>query len=245
MQGTLLVLATLLVYSYAAICSNPQSYSGRALCDHSGGYCGECVSFYKICTNDRRTTSQWGQGRKVRGAGIAIGTGIATFPNGKYYGHAAIYMGQNGEGIQVWDQWKGHPVSQRTIRWGGSGISNNGDSFYVIDGAGGSSPSPPSSSGGSWGACTANGMSGRCIDTSSQGCSGQLFSGLCPGPSNVRCCAGGSSATIANDATTPSSPATSAADNTSALTAVVIVVGVIVVVMLLAVIVVLGKKIYA
>jgi len=93
----------------------------------------------------------------VKGAaGIAPGTGIATFPSmrtafrlyrllvinaavlctktdGRYQGHAAIYMGQNAAGIQVWDQWVGHPVSQRTIRWGGSGLSNNGNSFYVID----------------------------------------------------------------------------------------------------------------
>jgi hypothetical protein len=54
--------------------------------------------------------------------------------SGGYSGHAAIYISQNTQGIQVWDQWKGHPVSQRTIRWDGSGsISNNGNSFYVID----------------------------------------------------------------------------------------------------------------
>jgi len=78
-------------------------------------------------------TGSWRQGTKVRGANIAYGTGIATFPNGRYSGHAAIYVGQNSQGIQVWDQWKGHPVSTRTIRWNGSGISNNGDSFYVIN----------------------------------------------------------------------------------------------------------------
>ncbi|CAF1266269.1 unnamed protein product [Adineta steineri] len=68
----------------------------------------------------------------VRGASIASGTAIATFPNGKYSGHAAIYTGQNNDGIQVWDQWVGRPVATRTIRWNGSGISNNGDSFFVI-----------------------------------------------------------------------------------------------------------------
>ncbi|CAF0901416.1 unnamed protein product [Rotaria sordida] len=114
-------------------CGNPSQYAGRSLCDPSGGYCGECVSFVKICTGDRRTTHQWRPGTRVRGANIASGTAIATFPNGKYRGHAAIYISQDKNGIQVWDQWKGHPVSRRTIRWNGSGLSNNGDSFYVIN----------------------------------------------------------------------------------------------------------------
>lgn len=73
----------------------------NALCLRAGGYCGECVSFYKICTGDRRTTGQWVRGQKVRGASLPVGTGIATFPNGKYYGHAAIYMGQNAQGTQA------------------------------------------------------------------------------------------------------------------------------------------------
>jgi hypothetical protein len=41
---------------------------------------------------------------QVRGASITSGTAIATFPNGKYSGHAAIYVGQDSNGIQVWDQ---------------------------------------------------------------------------------------------------------------------------------------------
>lgn len=86
----------------------------------------------------------------MKGAPVAKGAGIATFPRGKitfemewiwiygsllgeYYGHAAIYVGQNSEGIQVWDQWVGHPVSTRTIRWDGAELPNNGNSFYVIN----------------------------------------------------------------------------------------------------------------
>ena len=34
---------------------------------------------------------------------------------------------------QVYDQWVGHPVATRTIRFGGSGISNDGNKFYVIE----------------------------------------------------------------------------------------------------------------
>ncbi|CAM4803892.1 unnamed protein product [Rotaria magnacalcarata] len=111
---------------------NPGGYEGRKICDQFGGQCGQCVSFVKVCTGDRRATWQWGQGAKVRNANIAYGTGIATFPNGQYSGHAAIYVGQNDQGIQVWDQWRGHLVSSRTIYWNGNGLSNNGDSFYVI-----------------------------------------------------------------------------------------------------------------
>ena len=35
---------------------------------------------------------------------IPSGTAIATFPNGKYSGHAAIYVSQDYRGIQVYDQ---------------------------------------------------------------------------------------------------------------------------------------------
>jgi len=122
-----------ITFSEALVCPNPQNYNGQVVCDFAGGYCGECVSFYKICANDRRTTSQWIQGIRVKGNNLPVGTGIATFPNGKYSGHAAIYLSQNAEGIQVWDQWVDHPVSTRTIRWNGSGLPNNGDSFYVIN----------------------------------------------------------------------------------------------------------------
>ncbi|CAF4242701.1 unnamed protein product [Rotaria socialis] len=111
-------------------CRNPGGYEGRKVCDQFGGQCGQCVSFVKVCTGDQRATWQWKQGAKVRNAPISYGTGIATFRNGQYSGHAAIYVGQNSNGIQVWDQWVGHLVSSRTIRWNGNGISNNGDSFY-------------------------------------------------------------------------------------------------------------------
>lgn len=82
--------------------------------------------------NDQRHTSAWQMGPSVRGNTLQPGTPIATFPDGKYSGHAAIYMGQNEHGIQVMDQWKGRPVGERTIRWDGQGLSNNGDSFKVV-----------------------------------------------------------------------------------------------------------------
>lgn len=36
----------------AAICSNPSSYRGQVLCYPAGQYCGQCVSFVKVCSRD-------------------------------------------------------------------------------------------------------------------------------------------------------------------------------------------------
>lgn len=37
-----------------------------------------------------------------------------------------------------------------------------------------------------WGACTANGVAGQCIERST--CGGTSTPGLCPGPRNIQCC---------------------------------------------------------
>ena len=67
-------------------------------------------------------TSEWSQGLQVKGSTLPTGTAIATFdPDGTYgnhtdgRSHAAIYAGQDAAGLQVWDQWLGQPVHQRTI----------------------------------------------------------------------------------------------------------------------------------
>ncbi|CAF1193640.1 unnamed protein product [Didymodactylos carnosus] len=128
------VVWTLIALAHGKACTDYASYAGQQVCDQYGGQCGQCVSFVKICTSDYRKTSQWKRGLKVREtSSIPVGTAIATFPNGRYSGHAAIYTGQNDQGIQVWDQWSRRNVTPRTIRWNGSGISNNGDLFYVIN----------------------------------------------------------------------------------------------------------------
>ena len=41
------------VVSSASICSNPEHYVGQSLCDPWGTYCGECVSFIKVCTGKK------------------------------------------------------------------------------------------------------------------------------------------------------------------------------------------------
>ncbi len=42
--------------------------------------------------------------------------------------------------------------------------------------------------GSSWGACDVSGFAGECIDTSTSICNGTLFTGYCPGGSEIRCC---------------------------------------------------------
>lgn len=88
-------------------------------------------------------TATWTKGAAVQGnTSLQPGTAIATFgSNGTYTNsldgssHAAIYLGQNAEGIQVQDQWVGQVAHVRTIPWTNSysaKAANNGSAFYVI-----------------------------------------------------------------------------------------------------------------
>jgi hypothetical protein len=96
-------------------------------------------------------SKSWSRGVLVKGAVLAPGTIIATFdPDGRYgnhtdgRSHAAIYIGQNADGIQVIDQWvdyinhvpKPHVASRRTIAWKPKKPKtldvNIGDMFYVV-----------------------------------------------------------------------------------------------------------------
>ena len=122
----------------AYIATDPASYSGQVVGT------GQCVAFVEQATGCPHTAG-WQQGALVRGnTDIQAGTAIATFgPNGTYTNstdgtsHAAIYVGQTAAGLQVWDQWTGHPVSPRTIRFqgGATGVKpvNDGDAYYVIE----------------------------------------------------------------------------------------------------------------
>jgi hypothetical protein len=102
-------------------------------------YCGQCVSYVTtVCPTIPVQTSKWKKGVPVKGnETIAEGTAIATFnAAGSYHGHAAIYVSQDDTGIHVYDQWitgAGKPVGPRIIKWNGSGVSNNGEGFYVIE----------------------------------------------------------------------------------------------------------------
>jgi hypothetical protein len=117
------------------IAANPDQYAGQVVGD------GQCVAFVRTASGAPATAS-WSQGAQAKGSAIAAGTAIATFdPNGTYgnhtdgTSHAAIYIGQDAGGLQVWDQWVGQPVHQRTIAFrGGAGKPvNDGDAFYVIE----------------------------------------------------------------------------------------------------------------
>lgn len=102
---------------------------------------GQCVAYVRKAAS-APATAQWSEGTKVKGqSGLAPGTAIATFQNGHYTNstngdsHAAIYESQDSKGLWVYDQWTGHPVSKRQIRFkGGVGTPNNdGDAFSVIE----------------------------------------------------------------------------------------------------------------
>lgn len=102
-------------------------------------YCGQCVSYVTtVCPTIPVGTGQWSKGVAVKGnQNIVAGTAIATFnTTGQYHGHAAIYVSQDDTGIQVFDQWitgTGKGVGKRVLKWGGNGVSNNGDGFYVVE----------------------------------------------------------------------------------------------------------------
>ncbi len=123
----------------------PDTYRSRPFPNAAGQT--ECVEFIKQTLN-APATKLWREGTRVRKLNsgerdtIARGAAIATFVAGRYpqHGitdkHAAIYLGQNSEGIQVLDQWneKGR-VLPRTIPWKPHrpGLSNDGNAFSVIE----------------------------------------------------------------------------------------------------------------
>jgi hypothetical protein len=126
------------------ILADPETYTGRSFKNAKGN--AECVEFI-IKTLNGPSTDYWRPGLKVQqlapGAPdpIAKGTAIATFVDGKYPAnstgqHAAIYLGQDSQGIQVLDQWRDRPrVMPRTIYWANHGpkLSNQGNAFSVVE----------------------------------------------------------------------------------------------------------------
>jgi len=81
------------------ICRNPNAYNDGK----SHGESSECVALVKVACGAPQT-SLWRKGIHVKKAQVAVGTAIATFSESSYKGHAAIYLGQNSEGIIVLDQ---------------------------------------------------------------------------------------------------------------------------------------------
>lgn len=113
-----------------------KQYSGRS----SGS--GQCVALVQAALPGTGSTQDWACGDPVRGnVGLQAGTAIATFgSSGRYANatdgssHAAVYLGQNEQGIQVLDQWSGSPAALRTIPWTNpSGVAaNTGGMFHVV-----------------------------------------------------------------------------------------------------------------
>ena len=102
---------------------------------------GQCVALLQAADPGIGSTSSWVQGSQVMGnTALQPGTPIATFDGSGQYAnatdgssHAAIYLGQSAQGIQVEDQWLGHPASTRTIPWNSTtGAANTGSQFYVV-----------------------------------------------------------------------------------------------------------------
>jgi hypothetical protein len=119
------------------VAAQPETYAGQVVGT------GQCVAYVKTSSGAPQT-ALWQPGGKVKGdATIARGTAIATFDAAGQYtnstdgtSHAAIYVGQDAVGLQVWDQWMGQPVHLRTIRFQGGGPGtkpvNDGDAFFII-----------------------------------------------------------------------------------------------------------------
>lgn len=77
---------------------------------------GECVTLVRHLAG-ARASSLWREGDKVpdllEKGGIAKGTVIATFVNGRYQNlrqgnHAALFIRQVPGGIEIFDQWRNH-----------------------------------------------------------------------------------------------------------------------------------------
>ena len=102
---------------------------------------GQCVALVQAADPGVGLTRTWVQGAQVQGnTSLVPGTVIATFNGQGQYAnatdgssHAAIYLGQNAQGIQVLDQWAGSPAAYRTIRWSGVTAANTGSSFHVVN----------------------------------------------------------------------------------------------------------------
>lgn len=109
------------------IAENPESFVGKQV-----GKSHWCTDFVKAASG-APPASLWHQGEEVHGnLTIKIGTAIACGWEGRLYpshstgNHAAIYAGQKGEDIYVYDQSQTTMVELRTKH------HNSGCAYYVI-----------------------------------------------------------------------------------------------------------------
>ena len=117
---------------------NLEQYAGQVVDN------GQCVRFLQVAAGVPHT-STWRRGVWVKAAlDLESGTAIATFGgeppryendvSGK--SHAAFLVSAQSDGLLVWDQWVGHPVAQRVIRYRNgppTNAVNDAEYFYVIE----------------------------------------------------------------------------------------------------------------
>jgi hypothetical protein len=97
------------------------------------GVNSECVSLVRAWTS-APPSSGWVKGPAVKGnTHISRGTAIATFVDGHYQGHAAIYLGETSDGIRVYDQWNAQKPHERVIHYTGKhSFVDDGTHYYVV-----------------------------------------------------------------------------------------------------------------
>jgi hypothetical protein len=122
------------------LCAEPPTdIQGKSVDDGNGNYEGECVSLVKRTCSSIPATKDWKKGKRVKDIPLlAKFTAIATFDqNGRYLGHAAIYVSQDKTGIWVWDQYNRpvpKPVGTRLLTFDDKKTDvNNGNKYYVIE----------------------------------------------------------------------------------------------------------------
>ena len=121
----------------------PQSRLGAFIGRSTGS--GQCVALVRAAHPALGPTASWQRGAPVQGnLSIPPGTPIATFARSGHYAnatdgssHAAIYLGQSEDGLQVLDQWSGRPAAIRTIPWNKAGAvaANTGCAFHIVKSA--------------------------------------------------------------------------------------------------------------
>lgn len=97
------------------------------------GVNSECVALVRAWTNAPSSTT-WIKGAKVlANTHLTRGTAIATFVDGHYQGHAAIYLGSTADGIRVYDQWNSQKPHERIIHSSGRhSFVDDATNYYVI-----------------------------------------------------------------------------------------------------------------
>jgi hypothetical protein len=122
------------------VAAHPEHYVGQVVGE--GRHRGQCVAYVRAVTKLPQT-SLWIEGAPVWDCDdLAPGTAIACFDANGCYGnktdgssHAAIYLEHADDGIWVYDQWIGHPVSRRLIQArGGAGQAvDDADAYSVVE----------------------------------------------------------------------------------------------------------------